>query len=626
MRRILKLSVLCLAAGVVTACEPDQVIPTENIPTAGVRFLHAVPDGPAMDFRFVDIVESNAHFRITYRNSPVTTANVTASTTSQFKAARAGSRTYRIFYNDTIQSVASTLVVPEGTLTLEAGKNYTVLLRGYVTPGGAGRPAGAQPLTLTVLDETVPAPFDPATQVALRVINASVGAVDAFYYDASTGTQPGTSIAAGVAACCGAASVSNFAVAAPASYRFHVRPAGVTTFAIVDGLALAGAAAVTGPPGPFDAAPGTTVAGSSVTAIVYDPSISPAPTFSITTGATAVTTATTSPTTGYGRTTGSWRGDGFFVGQQITASGFTQAANNGASTITSIDTAATGTVASSTAAPGLSATATGYARSAASGSFLANGFQVGDIITATGFNTQNNGRSVVTGVTATTLTVTKAGGTVAQSAASGRSITADQRITVTKAGGTALEAGSTGPTTLLSATAGGYARSAGDFIADGFVVGQTISATGFVVPGNNGTSTITAITPTTLTVTKTVAPVPEAGSTGLGTFGTTTGSSGGFTRTVGSFITDGFQVGHSVTTSGFLDSSNNGTFTVTGVTATTLTVTPARTVAEAQAPGRTITTVDIRTIANGGNRTIAGVGGRVWSFIWDRRPPRPAGI
>ena len=94
---------------------------------------------------------------------------------------------------------------------------------------------------------------------------------------------------------------------------------------------------------------------------------------------------------------------------------------------------------------------------------------------------------------------------------------------------------------------------------------------------------------------------------------------------MGSFLADGFAVGHNVTSSGFLDSSNNGTFVVTAVTAGVLTVTPARTVAEAQAPARTVTNVDVRTIGNGGNRTIAGVGGRVWSFVWDRRPPRPAG-
>ena len=60
MRRIFKLSVLCLAAGVVNACStPEQITATENIPTAGVRFINAVPDTNAMDFRFIDIVENH---------------------------------------------------------------------------------------------------------------------------------------------------------------------------------------------------------------------------------------------------------------------------------------------------------------------------------------------------------------------------------------------------------------------------------------------------------------------------------------------------------------------------------------------------------------------------------------
>ena len=72
MRRILKLSMFCLVAGAVSACKPDEVITTENIPTAGVRFIHAVPDTMNLDFRFIDLVESNAHFRIPFRNNVVT--------------------------------------------------------------------------------------------------------------------------------------------------------------------------------------------------------------------------------------------------------------------------------------------------------------------------------------------------------------------------------------------------------------------------------------------------------------------------------------------------------------------------------------------------------------------------
>jgi len=355
-----------------------------------------------------------------------------------------------------------------------------------------------------------------------------------------------------------------------------------------------------------------------VTAIFFPPGVAPGATFTLTTGATATVYATP---TGYSRTSGSFISDGFFVGQPLTVSGFTQAANNGASQITGISEAATGSAS-------LSATASGYARTAASGSFVTNGFQVGQTVTAVGFtNPLNNGRSVITAVTATALTVTKAGGTAAEAAATGRTITADPRITVTKTGGTVLEAGSTGPTTVLSATATGYDRSAGDFVAEGFVVGQTITASGFAKTVNNGNSTITAVTPTSLTVTKTTGTAVEAGTTGPQTMSVApSGANTVYTRAAGDFIADGFVVGHSVRATGFQDSANNGVGTVTAVTATTLTVSKTpQGVAEAAGAGKAIAGFDVRTIANGGNRTIAGQGGRRMSFTFEARPPRPPG-
>jgi hypothetical protein len=274
-----------------------------------------------------------------------------------------------------------------------------------------------------------------------------------------------------------------------------------------------------------------------------------------------------------------------------------------------------------TGSASLSATATGYARTAASGSFVTNGFTIGQTVTASGFtNPRNNGRSVVTAVTATALTVTKVGGTVAEAAAAGRTITGDATITVTKAGGTATEAGTTG-VTEMGATTTTYTRTLGSFLTDGFLVGQTVSAAGFSTAQNNGSSTVTGVTATTLTVTKTGGLVVEAGTTGAVALGASTA---GYTRTAGSFIADGFLVGHRVQASGFNDSANNGFSTVTAVTAGLLTVTKTpQTVAEAEVAGRTITNVDLRSISIGSNRSIAGSGGRRWSFVWDRRPPRP---
>lgn len=63
----------------------------------------------------------------------------------------------------------------------------------------------------------------------------------------------------------------------------------------------------------------------------------------------------------------------------------------------------------------------------------------------------------------------------------------------------ALEVCTTGSTDL-AATATGYTRSAGSFIADGFKLGMEITASGFGTAANNGTGVITALTATVMTV------------------------------------------------------------------------------------------------------------------------------
>jgi hypothetical protein len=254
MRRIFQLSALCLAAGVVSACNPDQVVETEDIPTAGLRFINAVPDTIAMDFRFVDIVESNAHFKIGFRNNPVTSANVTSSTQIQYKNTRAGQRHFRVFLNDTLQSVAST-VLKDSTLTIEAGKLYTVIMWGNARTGS--NPG----MRLTVIQDTPP---DPGAQVALRVINTTSSAIDVRQYPA-TGTVPTAATWANVAPL----SVSSYVLAPAGQIRYNVQPAGGGTPLFADALALIGSPATVD----IEALPGTSVAGSAVTAFIFPRSV-----------------------------------------------------------------------------------------------------------------------------------------------------------------------------------------------------------------------------------------------------------------------------------------------------------------------------------------------------------------
>lgn len=262
MRRILQLSVACLAAGVVTACSnPEQVKTNPDVPTAGVRFINAVPDtggSGGLDMRFVDIVENNAQYAIPFRNTVVTSGGTPASTQIEYKATQAGSRHFRIFLDDTTTTVAQ-VVLKDTTITVEANHRYTVLLWGNAR-------GGATPMKLSVIDET----YDPGAQVGLRVINASGTAVDVRQY---VTTVPTAASFANV----GPMSISTYQNAAPATIKFNVQPSGGGTALFADATALPGipngttGAAANGCNVGLDceATPGTLVAGSNVTAIIF---------------------------------------------------------------------------------------------------------------------------------------------------------------------------------------------------------------------------------------------------------------------------------------------------------------------------------------------------------------------
>lgn len=247
------------------ACEgPETVIATPDTQFAGVRFINAVPDTSGafgLDMRFVDIVESNAQYRMSFRNRPATGAGVTTAAATQYKAAEAGQRRFAVFLDDTLQSIAS-VKLADTTVSLQSGSNYTAILWGNAR--------GTTPaMRLTFFPEAVP---DPGAQVALRVINATDAPIDVRQY-VSGGTVPAAPTWANVPPL----SVSSYVLVAPSQIRYNVRAAGGTAPLFSDMLAIVGAAASSslGAGGTLDIEPlpGTTVAGSAVSLIVFPRSV-----------------------------------------------------------------------------------------------------------------------------------------------------------------------------------------------------------------------------------------------------------------------------------------------------------------------------------------------------------------
>jgi hypothetical protein len=273
MRRFVKLSLLGLAAGAGACSTPDLVHPTEVLPYAGVRFINAVPDtGGAfgLDFRFVDLLESNAHYQIKFRNNPSSnTAPATDySNQIQFKGAREGTaRHFKIFLDDTLQSVAQ-LTLKDSTLSIVKGHNYTAMLWGT-----SRNPGATMKLDFWEDSATVN-----AGKVKMRVINTTSGALDVWAFPTG-GTVPATATWAAVPPY----SKSLYVEVDTGAYQYRVRNAGAGTNLFADRAAAPGAIPTCSgvspcPTGAFpdiEGIPGTRLSGSAISGIVFPPSVNP---------------------------------------------------------------------------------------------------------------------------------------------------------------------------------------------------------------------------------------------------------------------------------------------------------------------------------------------------------------
>src|SRR6185437_546693 len=321
-----------------------------------------------------------------------------------------------------------------------------------------------------------------------------------------------------------------------------------------------------------------------------------------------------------------WTANGFLVGQQIAISGSAlNGTGKGLFTITHV----TATVITLSAGDTIKAEASAataetvtvrraatITRTDALGSWINDGFIVGQAITVVGstFNNTAAGQTftiaAVTGNVITlsvgdairneaspgspetvtvkhdgTITRTDGGDWTADGFAAGQLITVSGsaanstaagqtfKITTVTAGVITLSpanaivtegtSGTPETITVVANTAGTINRTTGSWIDDGFAIGQTI------VVGGSALNTTDTVTTTAAYFTASVGGTP-----------------GTITRTAGNWITDGFAVGQVISVSGSSANSTGASlFTVTAVTGTVITLSAADTIAAEASSG-----------------------------------------
>jgi hypothetical protein len=155
--RLLPLAAVVFAAG---ACDEDgKVTNVTRPPLAFIRYVNAVPDTGALDFRFIDAVEYSPNY-----------PNYTFRTIGYYQGAVAGTRPVRVFANSGTIGVTSVPLV-DTTITLVAGTYYTILHAGNTRAADGAATADR----LIVLDDTRPAQD---AGIHVSTVNTSTAAVD----------------------------------------------------------------------------------------------------------------------------------------------------------------------------------------------------------------------------------------------------------------------------------------------------------------------------------------------------------------------------------------------------------------------------------------------------------------
>jgi Domain of unknown function (DUF4397) len=260
--RIRFLSAAAAALALLTGCGDGTVDPvnTQLQEATLIRYINAVPDTSALDFRFVDgsIEGSPQYSAVGFRTFTV------------YQRARAGQRTIRVFTNPAPygnSDLVAQQVHIDTTFTFEPNARYTIISYGFARAGSLPKHR------LVIIQDDLPTTLTTA-QVGVRTIHAAanVGNVDVYVRNSEAATTiSGTPTAANVAPL-GATAYLNLAPrpVGPLLYRWDITAAGSTTpFTVTPSTGLPGVVGTTS----ANPLAGFQVGRSIVTAIVLGPSV-----------------------------------------------------------------------------------------------------------------------------------------------------------------------------------------------------------------------------------------------------------------------------------------------------------------------------------------------------------------
>lgn len=249
--RIIRYVLLAAVMGGVAACdEGTTTSPPPTVPTAAVRFINAVPDTMAMDYRFVDFVTNAGMFIAAFRTFQ-----------AHYQPLNAGQHTFRVFLSSSDPAIAST-VVHEQAFNFVANASYTVVHSGFIR-------AGSSPAVAVAVQQDNPS-APAAGKVGLRALHlgAGMGAVDVFVGTTSTAGQAPSATPTWTNLSYGES--TPYVELDTAALRVAVTATGTMT-----PLLVANTAAPAGQPGSGTSSPitGVRIAGSVLTVVILPPSV-----------------------------------------------------------------------------------------------------------------------------------------------------------------------------------------------------------------------------------------------------------------------------------------------------------------------------------------------------------------